>query len=468
MVALYSLNLMLDTHTVVHLRNDRLWTTLKDQSLSHDELLRLCNFHLAYLGRGLFVELTERVQPLTTVEENVDLKTVVLGELTFDEEETLNKVIYHGLGVGIDKSKEQTCSITHTVAEDTIGDIFVKKEFEASTTQIIPENLEQKFNLKKLSVRCNHAEVTQYLESKHQLVKDKSRTVIKCEKTVRIYVHKLNLRNLTSIKLSPDMLRKLHVPVDYDSDKTEDYWPLENSTVIEPIPVNYDSDKTEIYWPLEYPTRFEPLLILKPKKVVKSPKRKIRSKPSKGGFNISVHGVKKRKRRSYLSCKVLGCKTKFISVKAWNAHHRQLHRDIMLKCNLCNKEFKTPSFMRDHTYVHSDKVLNCNLCGRVFAFKSGLQIHRRTHLNARLFKCFAKNCKQEYKWAQDLHRHVQKHLKTLFGCNICDYTTHEKRLIKRHRVRHEDTTYYNCAKCEFKCKYYTQWARHNTKCNFIK
>ena len=124
--------------------------------------------------------------------------------------------------------------------------------------------------------------------------------------------------------------------------------------------------------------------------------------------------------------------------------------------------------MRDHTYVHSVKVLNCNLCGRVFAFKSGLQIHRRTHLNARLFKCFAKNCKHEYKWAQDLHRHVQKHLKMLFSCNICDYTTHEKRLIKRHRVRHEDTTYYNCAKCEFKCKYYTQWARHNTKCNFIK
>ena len=264
------------------------------------------------------------------------------------------------------------------------------------------------------------------------------------------------------------MLRKLHVPVDYDSDKTEDYWPLENSTVFEPIPVNYDSDKTEIYWPLEYPTRSEPLRILKPKKVVKSQKRKIRSKPSKGGFNISVHGVKKCKRRSYLSCKVIGCRTKFISVKAWNAHHRWLHRDIMLKCSLCNKEFKTPSFMRDHTYVYSVKVLNCNLCGRVFAFKSGLQIHHRTHLNARLFKCFAKNCKHEYKWAQDLHRHVQKHLKMLFSCNICDYTTHEKWLIKRHRVRHEDTTYYNCAKCEFKCKYYTQWARHNTKCNFIK
>ena len=154
------------------------------------------------------------------------------------------------------------------------------------------------------------------------------------------------------------MLQKLHPTVDYDSDKTEDYWPLEHSTV------------------------FEPILVSELKKAVKTLKRKIRSKPSKGGFNISVHGVKKCKRRTYLSCKVAGCKTKFNSVKVWNTHHQPLHRDTMLKCNLCNKEFKTPSFMRDHTYIHSDKAFKCNLCGRVFAFKSSLQIHHRTHLKA--------------------------------------------------------------------------------------
>ena len=268
--------------------------------------------------------------------------------------------------------------------------------------------------------------------------------VKKYEKTVHVHVHKLNLRTLTSIKLSPEMLQKLHAPVDYDSDKTKYYLPLEQSTV------------------------FEPILVSEPKKAVKTLKRRIRSKPSKGGFNISVHGVKKRKRRTYLSCKVAGCKTKFNSVKAWNAHHRRLHRDTMLKCNLCNKKFKTLSFMRDHTYIHSDKAFKCNLCGRVFTFKSSLQIHCRTHLKARLFKCFAKNCKHEYKWAQDLHRHVQKHLKCVYGCNICDYTTYEKCLIKRHRVKHEETTYYDCANCEFKCKYYTQWLWHVAKCNSTK
>ena len=49
-LALYGLNLMLDMHTVVHLRNDRLWTTFKDQSLSHDELVRILQLPLSLLG----------------------------------------------------------------------------------------------------------------------------------------------------------------------------------------------------------------------------------------------------------------------------------------------------------------------------------------------------------------------------------------------------------------------------------
>ena len=246
-------------------------------------------------------------------------------DITFNEEDTLNKVIYHGLGVGIDRSREQIRSITHAAGDEISRDITIKEELEANTTQIDYENLEHEFNLKKLSIRCNRAEVMQYLESRHQLVQGKSMTVKRCEKTVHVHVHKLNLRTLTSIKLSPEMLRKMHVPVEYDSDKPKDYWPLEHSTVFEPIPADYDSDKTKDYWPLEHSTVFEPILVSELKKAVKTLKRRIRSKPSKGGFNIPVHGVKKRKRRTYLSCKVAGCKTKFNSVKAWNAHHWWLH-----------------------------------------------------------------------------------------------------------------------------------------------
>ena len=294
------------------------------------------------------------------VEENVDTKTVVIGELTFNEQDTLDKVIYHGLGFGMDKSGVQSHSLPHTAGYENKRVITIKEETECDTSPIDNGKLEHEFNLKTLSIRCNRTEVMQYLESMHQNVQGESTTYGKCEKTVHVNVHKLNLGTLTSIRLSPDLLRKLHVSVDYDSDKTKDYWPLDQ----------------------EHSLDFEPILVSEPEKAVEMPKRRIRSKPSKGGFSISVHGVKKWKRRTYLSCKVDGCKTKVNSIKAWNAHHRRLHRGNLLKCKLCNKEFKTPSFMRDHMYVHSDKAFKCNLCGMVFTFKSSYQIHRRTHLKA--------------------------------------------------------------------------------------
>ena len=60
------------------------------------------------------------------VEENVDTKMVVIGELTFDEQDTLNKVIYHGLGFGLDKSGVQSHSLPDTA--DHENKIVIKEE----------------------------------------------------------------------------------------------------------------------------------------------------------------------------------------------------------------------------------------------------------------------------------------------------------------------------------------------------
>ena len=205
------------------------------------------------------------------VEENVDTKMAVIGELTFDEQDTLNKVIYHGLGFGMNKSGVQSHFLLYTAGYENKRIITIKEEAECDTSPIDYGKLEHEFNLKMLSIRCNHAEVTQYLESTRQHVQGESTTYGKCEKTVCVNVDKLNLGTLTSIRLSPDLLRKLHVSVDYDSDKTKDYWPLDQ----------------------EHSLDFELLLVSEPEKVVETLKRRIRSKPSKGGFSISVHGVKK-------------------------------------------------------------------------------------------------------------------------------------------------------------------------------
>ena len=80
-LSLYGLNMMLDTHTVVHLSNDRLWTTIQNPPKNYDMLLAMYNFHLVYFRRGLFVELIERKHSLIVVEETADVMTVLIGEL---------------------------------------------------------------------------------------------------------------------------------------------------------------------------------------------------------------------------------------------------------------------------------------------------------------------------------------------------------------------------------------------------
>ena len=48
------------SHTAVHLKHNKIWSTLNHKPSSHNELMRQCDKHLAYLGLGIFLELKER------------------------------------------------------------------------------------------------------------------------------------------------------------------------------------------------------------------------------------------------------------------------------------------------------------------------------------------------------------------------------------------------------------------------
>ena len=47
-------------HTVIHLSDNRLWSTLKTIPNTHDEVLAQCKKHLVYLRLGVFLQLKER------------------------------------------------------------------------------------------------------------------------------------------------------------------------------------------------------------------------------------------------------------------------------------------------------------------------------------------------------------------------------------------------------------------------
>ena len=59
-LCVYLLSMATGSHTVVHLKHNKLWSTLKDRPASHDELIQQCNKHLVYLGLGIFLQLKER------------------------------------------------------------------------------------------------------------------------------------------------------------------------------------------------------------------------------------------------------------------------------------------------------------------------------------------------------------------------------------------------------------------------
>ena len=62
-LSLFTLCALITCHTLVHLHNENLWTTVDSpSSYDHDQLLSICHVHLAYLGNGLFMELHERKQ----------------------------------------------------------------------------------------------------------------------------------------------------------------------------------------------------------------------------------------------------------------------------------------------------------------------------------------------------------------------------------------------------------------------
>ena len=68
---------------------------------THDEILDQCNLHLVYLGRGIFVTLTERDTPLQVIPMTDDVKLVIIGELTNREDATVYCLLKVGLGVAI-------------------------------------------------------------------------------------------------------------------------------------------------------------------------------------------------------------------------------------------------------------------------------------------------------------------------------------------------------------------------------
>ena len=244
----------------------------------------------------------------------------------------------------------------------------------------------------------------------------------------RIQVAKLKLGKNEQVKVTSELLgalltSKYRHDGDSSSDETIIYW----SGGLDMAGVNQTMDEK----PKFVPATLKPMTKTKIKEAQIMPCKcpVIHSKPSraKGGFKITLHSLARRQPK-YFKCYVSGCSSKFHSLKDWNTHHIVQHKTMLL-CLKCPRQFKKPSAFRAHRNNHAPAKLTCSTCGKSFAFPSSVQLHHRVHLTQKIFKCFAAVCKKQYKWRHDLHRHLQKHLKWSWACEMCGFVTDEKCLL---------------------------------------
>ena len=125
-LVLYTLCMLFDKHAIVHLRHGLVWSTLEDLSQDHYADLKKCELHLCYVGRGLFVELMERETPLEIVKDTEAVQSLIIGELSTTEEQTIRLIETAGLGIAISKEHD-----THT----TISSTSSKKASLPSTSE---------------------------------------------------------------------------------------------------------------------------------------------------------------------------------------------------------------------------------------------------------------------------------------------------------------------------------------------
>ena len=140
-LVLMGLCLLIEKHAHVHLKDGNFWTSLKTVPNTHDESMDHCNLHLAYLGRSIFLTLTERDKPLQVIPTSDDVKPVIMGELTNKEQAMVDHLLKAGLEVAIYRPiVPQKLAAVSTVTKPEPKDCGEPK---ASTSDKVPTEMAQ-------------------------------------------------------------------------------------------------------------------------------------------------------------------------------------------------------------------------------------------------------------------------------------------------------------------------------------
>ena len=268
-LAVYGLSMLLDIHTVMHLRNGATWSTLKHVCAMHDENLDKCQVHMVYVGQGLFVELVKRdksLQILPGPDKNV--QSLVVGELTV-ELAILDSVQLSGVGVGIDRTAKPSTSTLTASTTYTSQPNIAEPTTSTSTAKTTLVKLSVPQTLKHTPMPAAASTSSEQTRPVHNRV-DK-------EKVAKIVLKKLSLGPKDQILITQDIMdsipwsryrpSSLYIPV-------AEYGTMPDTKAVSSgeETVMYSSTETELYWLLDTVDKKPP---------ASSKKRLIHAKPSK-------------------------------------------------------------------------------------------------------------------------------------------------------------------------------------------
>ena len=153
----------------------------------------------------------------------------------------------------------------------------------------------------------------------------------------------------------------------------------------------------------------------------------------------TVHGNKSEE----LHCNI--CQQTFPIIAELNAHVTKVHVDLKLKCEQCDKTYRSIYKLREHRNAkHSEGTSNviCDYCHKCFTSETGLKTHiRLVHYEreAESFKCY--ECSKTFDAKTKLIRHIETHhVESPTQCMVCLRTFLNDIKLKNHMLIHKKPT----------------------------
>lgn len=122
------------------------------------------------------------------------------------------------------------------------------------------------------------------------------------------------------------------------------------------------------------------------------------------------------KRHEKVSHKIHTCEVCAVAFEKWSlllAHKQSEHKNVELKCSICNKMFNSRRGLREHrnTHVNIDErnAIPCTFdgCEKIFFRRNNMLAHFKLKHENRTFICSFENCNLELSTKQKLDQHIR-------------------------------------------------------------